>query len=163
MAEVPLRDLQVGTRYRMRDPIIIQNVMFQNEDGHLWIQGTIQEDLDRIHGGFFELERLDNNGENDNGNPENFDATFTIPINFPPIQVPDDLQEEGAEPVRHYIFLSTDALPDGDNTIFVTEDNENVPMNIIGGKRNKKHKQKKTKKQRKTRKQKKRSTRRRRV
>ena len=158
MAEVRLRDLQVGTRYKLRDPINIQNVSFEGRDGHTWIQGTIQADLDRIHGGFYELERLDSNNENNNGNPVYFDATFTIPANGLPIHVPADLNEEGGDRDRQYIFLSTDALPEGDDTLFVTEDAENVDMyevsnnnaNMDGGKR--KRKQRKTKKQKRTRK-----------
>ncbi len=174
MAEVRLRDLQVGTRYKMRDPIVIQNVVFQGQSGHIWIQGTIQADLDRIHGSFFTLERLDENAENNNGNPTSFDATFTIPNNDLPIHVPADLNEEGEARDRFFIFLSNDALPQGDDTIFLTEGGQNVGMyyvsnnnnnDLIGGRR--KRKQRKTKKQKRSRKasrkQKKRSTRRRRT
>ena len=151
--EIRFQDLKVGKFYKLQDRFELVAP---------WINGTIQEDIERISRGFYELTYVDD----DDGAMK---AEFKIPSNMPAITLPAEFTESRTESSRQFIVVSEEALPQKGDTIFleqvqgtIGEEEELEEGEIkIGGRR--KHKQRKTKKNKRkaTRKQKKRMTKRR--
>jgi hypothetical protein len=101
--EVPFADLEEGKKYKLRDHFTLT----VEQEGY----GTLQEDIDLLANGFYELTEIYNLGGS-------VDATFRLPpgqtVHIP--AVPNSNQREN---IRDYIQLSSEALPDGEETIFL--------------------------------------------
>ena len=113
-SEVAFEDMEAGKYYKLRDSYQLTIEQQGN--------GTLQEDIDKIASAYYELEE----------DPEDGDARFRLPPGESVIvpYVNGVNQETGP---RNYIFISSTALPDGEDTVFLEGDQGNIPIPVNTG------------------------------
>lgn len=107
--EVAFGDLEAGKYYKLRDPYQLT----VEQHGY----GTLQEDIDTIASSYYKLEE----------DPEDGDARFRLPPGES-IIVPYVNGVNQPTGPRNYIFISSEALPDGEDTLFLEDVQENIPV-----------------------------------
>lgn len=110
--EVPFSDLEGGKYYKLRDHYILS----AQQQGN----GTLQEDIDRISARFYMLR---------DGYEFGDDAEFELAPGEAEIDIPEVNGVNNPFRSRDYIFISSfRTLPEGDDTIFLEEEPENVQI-----------------------------------